>query len=256
VSAGLRDRTVLVTGGAQGIGRSTVERFLAEGANVAFLDVDAARSQELVGAAAAPERLLFAECDLRVEAEVAAAVAATTSRFGGLDCLVNNAGVNAYFDPVQMTADDWETVFAIDLRAAWMCAKYALPALCASGHGAIVNVASIHALMTTEGMFPYAAAKSGLLGLSRSLALEYADRGVRVNAICPGYVDTRLVREWVDRQPDPGIVDHILTQLPLGRFGRADEVAGLIAFLCSDDATYITAATFSIDGGLSARFAS
>ena len=169
---------------------------------------------------------------------------------------MNNAGVNAYFDPVQMTTDDWETVFAIDLRAAWMCAKYALPALCASGHGAIVNVASIHALMTTEGMFPYAAAKSGLLGLSRSLALEYADRGVRVNAICPGYVDTRLVREWVERQPDPDIVEQVLAQLPLGRFGRPDEIAGLIAFLCSDDATYITGATFSIDGGLSARFAS
>ena len=190
--------------------------------------------------------MLFLHCDLRSEAAVAARRAVVTDRFGGLDVLVNNAGMNAYFDAVEMTSDDWDRVFAIDLKAAWMCAKYALPALVESTvMASIVNIASIHALMTIAGMFPYGAAKSGLLGLSRSLALEYAHKNVRVNAICPGYVDTRLVQEWVDQQNDPDTISRVMASLPLGRFAQPEEIASLIAYLASDDASYITGATLS-----------
>ncbi len=256
MNSSLEGRTAIVTGGAQGIGRASVSRFLSEGANVAFFDIDETEGQRAATAADAGDRVLFVHCDLRSEAAVAAAVSRVTERFGGIDVLVNNAGVNAYFDAVEMTSDDWDTVFAIDLKAAWMCAKYTLPALVESGHGSIVNIASIHALMTIAGMFPYAAAKSGLLGLSRSLALEYAHKNVRVNAICPGYVDTRLVQEWVDQQNDPDTISRVMASLPLGRFAQPEEIASLIAYLASDDASYITGATLSIDGGLSARYAS
>jgi NAD(P)-dependent dehydrogenase (short-subunit alcohol dehydrogenase family) len=256
VSSSLNGRTAIVTGGAQGIGRACVHRFLSEGASVAFFDIDATEGERVAAAADDADRVLFVHCDLRSEPAVAAAVAQVTDRFGGTDILVNNAGVNAYFDATEMTADDWDSVFAIDLKAAWMCAKYTLPALAESGHGSIINVASIHALMTIAGMFPYAAAKSGLLGLSRSLALEYAHKNVRVNAICPGYVDTRLVQEWIDQQADSDVVARVMASLPLGRFAQPEEIASLIAYLASDDASYITGATLSIDGGLSARFAS
>ncbi len=256
MNSSLNGRTAIVTGGAQGIGRASVHRFLSEGANVAFFDIDAAEGERAAAAANDADRVVFVHCDLRSEPAVAAAVGQVTDKFGGIDILVNNAGVNAYFDATAMTSDDWDSVFAIDLKAAWMCAKYALPALSESGHGSIINVASIHALMTIAGMFPYAAAKSGLLGLSRSLALEYAHKNVRVNAICPGYVDTRLVQEWLETQSDPDVVARVMASLPLGRFAQPEEIASLIAYLGSDDASYITGATLSIDGGLSARFAS
>jgi NAD(P)-dependent dehydrogenase (short-subunit alcohol dehydrogenase family) len=251
---GLHGRAALVTGGAQGIGRAVVERLGEEGVRVAFLDVDEARAAEVV--AARPDAV-FVPCDLRDAGALGDAVEAAIERLGGLDVLVNNAGVNAYFDAVEMTPDDWEQVFAIDLRAAWLCAKHALPALCRSGHGSIVNVASIHSRLTIRGMFPYAAAKSGLVGLTRSLALDYGDRNVRVNAICPGYTRTRLVQEWLETQPDPAAAEGVVHQsLPLGRMASPAEIAAFVAFLASDDASYVSGAELFADGGLSARFAS
>ena len=169
--------------------------------------------------------------------------------------LVNNAGINSYVDATTMTEADWDRVFAVDLKAAWLCAKHALPALVASGHGAIVNISSIHANLTIPGMFPYGAAKAGLLGLSAEPRPRLRAENVRVNAVCPGYVRTWLVEDWLELQDDPSIEGRIVELQPLRRIGEPEEVASLVAYLASDEASYITGATLAIDGGLSARFA-
>jgi NAD(P)-dependent dehydrogenase (short-subunit alcohol dehydrogenase family) len=251
----LAGRVAFVTGGAQGIGRAIVERFLEQGALVALADVDATAAAETLAAIGDNDRLISLTCDVSSEPVVQEAVERTVEHFGGLDILVNNAGRNSYGDAKTMSEDDWDRLFDVDLKASWLCAKHALPALELSGRGSIVNVSSIHGLMTIKGFFPYAAAKSGLLGLTRSLALEYGASNVRANAICPGYVRTRLVQEWFDLQDDAGVEQRVLDLQPLGRIGEPAEVANLVAFLASDESSYITGAVISIDGGLGARFA-
>src|SRR5262245_1995980 len=191
---GLRDRVAVVTGAANGIGAATARRLHEEGAKVAILDVDEPNGTTLAGRLG-DGRALFIGCDVTSEERVRAAVTTTVERFGGVDVLVNNAGVNAYFDAEKLTLDEWERFFALDLRAYWLCSKHVLPYLRRQRRGVIVNVASIHARLTAKGMFPYAAAKSGVVGLTRSLALDYGGEGIRVVAVSPGWTRTRLVEE-------------------------------------------------------------
>jgi NAD(P)-dependent dehydrogenase (short-subunit alcohol dehydrogenase family) len=253
----LEAKVAVVTGGARGIGRAIVERLSAEGASVVFLDVDATRGEALASTFDTGDAPVeFRHCDITDEARVASAFRATIGRYGRVDVLVNNAGINAYFDAAAMTVDEWEHVFAIDLRGPWLCSKHALPSMREARGGSIVNIASIHAFLTTPGMFPYAAAKSGLLGLTRNLALDEARYGIRVNAVCPGFVETRLVEDWLESQPDPVAARReVLDAQPLGRIGRPEEIASFVAFLVSEEASFITGASLLIDGGLSARFA-
>lgn len=247
----LEGQVAVVTGSARGIGRAIVERFAAEGAMVAALDVDTALGSGLQG-----ERVRFFACDVGREQQVRNAIAQTVRQFGLVTQLVNNAGVNAYFDAAAMSEHDWDGVFAVDLKGAWLCCKHALPCMLSAGRGSVVNIASIHASMTVKGMFPYAAAKSGLVGLTRSLALDYARHKVRVNAICPGFIHTRLVDEWLDLQPDREAAwAAVLDAHPMGRIGTPEDVANLALFLASDQAAFITGAAILVDGGLSARFA-
>ena len=252
--ANLKDRVAVVTGGAHGIGAATVEALAAGGAWVAIFDIDL-DSARLVAERCAGNHLAL-KCDVTIESEVAATVAQTIDRFGGIDVLVNNAGRNTYFDALEMTGAQWDDAFALDLKAAWLCAKHVLPSMIARGGGAIVNIASIHARLTLAGMFPYPAAKSGLVGLTRSLALDYGPHNVRVNAVSPGYTRTRLVQEWLDRQPDPAEAERrVLEFHPLGRIASPAEVASVIAFVASDEASFVTGAEICVDGGLGARFA-
>jgi NAD(P)-dependent dehydrogenase (short-subunit alcohol dehydrogenase family) len=253
----LKGKTVLVTGGARGIGRAIAERVVADGGNAAVVDIaesgaDTVRELEARGGEA-----FFAQADVRNEPEVAAAVAACVSRFGDLDVLVNNAGVNSYFDATTMTEADWEAVLAVDLKAAWLTAKHVLPLLTRKRSGAIVNISSIHARLTVPGMFPYAAAKAGLEGLTRSLACDYGPYNVRVNAVAPGFTRTFLVDEWLNQQPDPVAAERaVLAQHPLGRMAEPADVAAVVAFLASDLARAVTGAVVSVDCGHSVRFAS
>jgi NAD(P)-dependent dehydrogenase (short-subunit alcohol dehydrogenase family) len=192
---------------------------------------------------------------VRSLAEVERAVGEAQEALGGVDGLVNNAGINAYFDAVAMTEDEWDSVFAVDLKAAWMLAKAALPGLI-ERRGAIVNISSIQARLTLRGFFPYAAAKSGLEGLTRSLALDYAAVGVRVNAVAPGYTDTRLVQEWLGLQDDPdGTLQSVLANIPLGRMAAPREIGNAVVFLLSEQASAITGETLAVDCGTGARFA-
>jgi NAD(P)-dependent dehydrogenase (short-subunit alcohol dehydrogenase family) len=253
----LDGRIAFVTGGARGIGRASVEKFAAEGAVVTFADLDEAAGRETAGeltAAGVPGE--FCHCDITSEADVQRAVDGVLARYGTLDVLVNNAGVNAYFDATEMTETEWDRVFAVDLKGAWLCAKYALRPMKRAGRGSIVNIASIHSTLTIAGMFPYAAAKAGILGLTRSLALEYAPLGIRVNAVLPGYTRTRLVEEWLQTQPDPAAAERRATAVqPLRRMATPAEIANVVAFVASDEASAITGASIAADCGLGVMFA-
>ena len=248
----LAGEVALVTGGSRGIGRAVVELFLAEGAAVAFCGRDEptgrAVEAELDGAAA------FWPADVSSEAEVAAFVGGARERYGPPTVLVNNAGVNANFDAVEMTEDQWDRFFDIDLKAAWLGAKHALPHMLEAGRGSIVNVSSLHGFVTLEGFFPYAAAKAGLLGLTRSLALDYGPRGVRVNCVAPGFIRTRLVQESIDRAEDTAAAERAMVAgVALGRIGDPEEVAQVVRFLASGESSYVTGASLLVDGGLTAR---
>jgi NAD(P)-dependent dehydrogenase (short-subunit alcohol dehydrogenase family) len=241
---GLARKTVFITGGARGIGRATVERFVSEGAKVAFCDI---LESEIDGS-------LAVRCDTTSADQVAAAVALVISRLGSLDILVNNAAVDCSFDAVEMTEEDWDHFFATDLKSLWLCAKYVLPQMRQQRSGSIINVSSIHAQLTSRGAFPYAAAKSGVVGLTRSLALDEAGHGIRVNAVSPGFTRTEGLQAWLDEDV-PANEERTLAGHPLGRIAEPREVAAAIAFLGSDDASFITGATLAVDGGLGARFA-
>jgi NAD(P)-dependent dehydrogenase (short-subunit alcohol dehydrogenase family) len=242
---------VVVTGGANGIGRAIAEVAVRDGAQVAIVDLDAAAGEATAKALGAS----FRQLDITDGASVATVFADVVDRYGRIDVLVNNAGRNAYFDPVEMTESDWDEVFAVDLKASWLCAKHALPSMLAQKRGSIVNISSLHSRLTTSGMFPYAAAKSGLIGLTRSLALEVADRGVRVNAVSPGYTRTSIMQDYLDRSSDPELERRILDVHPLGRIATPQEIAEVVCFLASDKASFVTAAEWRVDGGLGARFA-
>ncbi|MGZ4769189.1 MAG: SDR family NAD(P)-dependent oxidoreductase [Ilumatobacteraceae bacterium] len=248
----LAGEIAVVTGGARGIGKAVAERFVADGAAVVVCDLDAALGAQVEQQLG--DRAKFVAADVSVEADVAAVVASCVESFGPPSILVSNAGVNANFDATKMTTDDWDRFMGVDLKAAWLFAKHVLPHLLEAGRGAIVNVASMHAFVTLEGFFPYAAAKSGLIGLTRSLALDYGPHGIRVNAVAPGFIRTRLVQDSIDRNADPAAAErNMVAGVALRRIGEASEVAAAIRFLVSDDASYITGTTIHIDGGVTAR---
>jgi NAD(P)-dependent dehydrogenase (short-subunit alcohol dehydrogenase family) len=250
----LDDKSVLVTGAARGIGAAIAEAVVDEGGAVALLDIDPAGAETATRLAERGTAHFF-PCDVRSGEAVERAVAAAQEALGGFDGLVNNAGVNAYFDAVAMTEEDWDSVFAVDLKAAWLLAKAVLPQLI-ERRGAIVNISSIQARLTLHGFFPYAAAKAGLEGLTRSLALDYAPAGVRANAVAPGYTDTYLVQEWLSLQDDPAAtLESVLANIPLGRMATPREIGNVVAFLLSDGASAITGATIAVDCGTGVRFA-
>ena len=245
-------RVAVVTGGAQGIGAAIAAALLADGMTVAVLDRNAhtpALAREL------SPRALGVVADVTDATAVDAAFTSVEQELGSVTALVNNAGVNAYFDATTMTEDDWDRVFAVDLKAAWLCARRALPAMQRRRAGAILNVSSIHSLLTTAGMFPYAAAKAGLDGLTRSLALDVAPYDIRVNAVAPGWTRTALVDEFFARQDDPAQARRQVEEAhPLGRIATPHDIAAVAAFLLSDAARAMTGAVVRVDCGLSIKF--
>lgn len=255
MSGRLVGEVVLVTGAARGIGRAIAAKATEEGAAVALLDILA---DELATTAAELEQtgatIASSVGDVTDEDAVGRSVAELTESLGRpITVLVNNAGKNAYADATQMTVAEWDTVFDVDLKGAWLMARAVLPPMIEAGHGAIVNIASIHAQLTTAGMFPYAAAKSGLVGMTRSLALDMAPHNIRVNAVSPGYIATDLLEEFFDTIPNAR--ESAVAAQPLGRIGTPENVAEVVCFLASTAAAYVTGANWSVDGGLGARYA-
>jgi NAD(P)-dependent dehydrogenase (short-subunit alcohol dehydrogenase family) len=256
VVTSLTGKVAFVTGGAHGIGRACVERLQAAGASVVFCDVEEDEGREVAASLAdsgAPVE--FVRSDVTVEHEMEEATRSTIERFGSLDVVVANAGVDRPFDAATMTQAEWDDFVGIDLKGVWLSVKHALPHMRERRRGAIVTIASIHAFVTSTGKFPYAAAKSGVVGLTRSLALDEGEFGIRANAVCPGYTRTRMLMRGVESSDDPVAAEAEMAAIhPLGRIGEPIEIANVVAFLASEEASFITGASILVDGGLSARF--
>jgi NAD(P)-dependent dehydrogenase (short-subunit alcohol dehydrogenase family) len=236
------DKTVIVTGAASGIGLATAKRFGSEGARVVIADRDAKRSADAAGevkVAGAPDAW-GAACDVSDERAVAACVDGTVERFGSLDVVVNNAGLMTFIALPDLTADDWRKVLGVDLLGAFFFVKQAF--LHMRKGGSVVNVASIHAVETEPKVAPYAAAKAALVSLTRSAAIEGKARGIRVNAVLPGAVDTPMLWNNPNVKSGKEKVDRSMV-------GNADDIAAAIAFLASDDARFVQGAALVVDGG-------
>lgn len=252
------ERVALVTGGASGIGAATAERLARDGIRLVLADIDTAGLDVMVGRLGGPDRALSVATDVRSFADCEAAVAAAVDRFGRLDILVNCAGVWAEGPTDTMTEADWNRVIDVNLKGTFAMCRFAIPALEATG-GCIVNISSDAGLWGGKGAAIYCASKGGVTILSKSLAVELASRGIRVNAVCPGDVDSPMITYQADTYGggDPeGYLRQLLAAYPQTppRFIRPDEVAELIAFLCSERATPITGAAISIDFGLTAGY--
>ena len=249
----LEGRIAIVTGGGQGIGAAISERFAQEGARV----VIAQRTEHIAEEHARAIRDAGGEAvavptDVSRRDDLERLVERTVEVFGPPTTLVNNAGIAVFGDPLTLTPEQWQRCFSVDLDAAWWASQAVLPHLLAAGGGSIINIASVHSFHIIPGCFPYPVAKHGLIGLTRALAAEYGARGVRVNAICPGYVETSNVREYFETFPDPAAERARVGGLHVvGRIGRADEVAGPALFLASDEASFITGEALMVDGGMS-----
>ncbi len=248
----LAGKVAIVTGSTQGIGRAVARLFAAEGARVVLNshrdDEHAAAVREELGC----RDTLFVAADVADQAAADALVAQTLERFGRVDIVVNNAGVNVFTDPLQTTRQQWQHCFAVDVEGAWNVIRAALPAMLAQGAGSVVNIASVHGHKIIPGCFPYPVAKHALIGLTRSLAIEYAARGIRVNSISPGLVMTETIGRWLASFPDPA-AERARQEalLPVGRIGEPEEVAYTALFLASDEARFINATDILVDGGRS-----
>jgi NAD(P)-dependent dehydrogenase (short-subunit alcohol dehydrogenase family) len=248
----LKNKVVVVTGSTQGIGRAIARLFLAEGASVVLnsrADDEHARAtrEEFAGA-----NTMYVQADVSDRGQVEAMVAQAIARFGRVDVVVNNAGVNMFTDPLEMTTEQWQRCFAVDLEGAWNVTRAALPSMLAQGAGNVVNIASVHGHKIIPGCFPYPVAKHALIGLTRSLGIEYAARGIRVNSISPGLIMTESAEAWLASCPDPEAERKRQENLlPVRRIGEPEEVAYTALFLASDEARFINATDIVIDGGRS-----
>jgi NAD(P)-dependent dehydrogenase (short-subunit alcohol dehydrogenase family) len=239
-------KSALVTGAGMGIGAATASRLASEGARVLCVDCDetaVAATVEAIGRDGGTA--VACHADVSRPEEVERAVAQAIAAFGGLHLAVNNAGIGGASRPLaEQELSDWDAVMSINLGGVFYGLKYEIPAILGSGGGAIVNVSSMFGKHALRGRGPYTAAKFGVIGLSRAAAADYADKPIRINTVCPGVIDTPLVRS--DATESEGVA----AMVPMGRMGAAGEVAATICFLLSDDASYVTASEYDVDGGI------
>lgn len=241
MSGRLQGKVAVVTGAASGIGAATARLFASEGALVIGLDRNPALATD--------DGVTHQICDITDAAAVDAAIASALEAHGRIDVLVNNAGADVFSEPLSLTDDAWDRCLALNLKGAWHVCRAVLPAMLAQGAGSIVNIASVHGHRIIRGAFPYPVAKHALVGMTRSLGIEYAARGVRVNSISPGLILVPRIEAWFEREP--GTREREAELLPPQRIGRPEEVAYTALFLASDEARFINATDILIDGGRS-----
>ncbi|MEU6585674.1 3-oxoacyl-ACP reductase [Nocardia sp. NPDC046763] len=247
----LQDRVAVVTGGGSGIGLATVRRFAQEGAKVVVADIDATGGE----AAAAEAGGLYVKVDVTDEEQVRAMFQAAVDTYGGLDIAFNNAGISPPEDDSILTTgiDAWKRVQEVNLTSVYLCSKYAIEHMLERGRGSVINTASFVAVMgAATSQISYTASKGGVLAMSRELGVQFARQGIRVNALCPGPVNTPLLQELFAKDPERAA--RRLVHIPVGRFAEPEEIAAAVAFLASDDSSFITASQFLVDGGISGAY--
>jgi NAD(P)-dependent dehydrogenase (short-subunit alcohol dehydrogenase family) len=240
----LEGKVCVVTGTASGIGAESARLFAAEGARVVGIDLSAEAEGDLT-----------IEADVSDEGQVVEAFRRIADEVGRIDVLMNNAGINPTDDGsvLETSLESWQRVQDVNLRSVFLCCKHGIPQLIEAGGGSVINVASFVATMgAAVSQISYTASKGAILSLSRELGVEFADRGVRVNALCPGPVNTPLLKELFSRDPERAAKR--LVHIPMGRFGEPEEIAKAALFLAGDDSSFVTASTFLVDGGLSAAY--
>lgn len=249
----LGGKVVLVTGGASGMGRATAVALARAGAKIAIADVNGQGGEETLGLTlAAGGDAFFAACDVSSAAQVEALVNQTVKKFGRLDCAANIAGIEGkWADRIaEASEENFDRVIAVNLKGVWLCMKYEVAQMIKQGGGSIVNLASAAGLVGNPGSAAYGASKHGVVGLTKTVALEYARQGIRVNTVCPGAIETPMLSRIFDAIPRHGA--RMAEIEPVGRLGTADEIAAAILWLCSEQSSFVTGAAIPVDGGLTA----
>ncbi|MGZ5403881.1 MAG: 3-oxoacyl-ACP reductase [Nocardioides sp.] len=251
----LEGKVAVVTGGCSGIGLATVQRFVEEGARVVIGDIDAERGHLVVGQLGGEQLATFVLVDVTVKEQVDALFATANERFGSVDIAFNNAGISPPEDDsiLDTDLDAWRRVQDVNLTSVYLCCKAALPYMLEQRSGSIINTASFVAVMgAATSQISYSASKGGVLSMSRELGVQFARDGIRVNALCPGPVNTPLLQELF--AADPERAARRLVHVPMGRFAEPAELANAVLFLASDESSFITASTFLVDGGISGAY--
>ena len=243
------NQVALITGAGSGMGLITAKAFAQEGAAVVLADVNEAAVQEAADQmVAAGQRALAIRCNVAIEAEVKSMVERAVSAFGRLDAAFNNAGIQSpAVETADATGEEFDRVNAINLRGVWNCMKYELIQMRKQGSGAIVNNSSIGGIIGLPGRAIYHATKHGVIGLTKSAALDYASRGIRINAICPGTIDTPMVQDMLVKEPE--LMKDILAGMPIRRLGRPEEIASAVLWLCGPGSTFVIGHALVVDGG-------
>ena len=245
----LDSKVAFVTGAASGIGRATALAFAREGANVVVADIDQRGNQDTVRMIEDLGGQAFAvNCDVTRSEDVQTALSRTVERFGRLDYAFNNAGAEQQPKPMaDITEEEWDRIITVNLRSVFLCLNYEIPLMLQRGGGAIVNTSSGAGIKVFGRGASYAAAKHGVVGLTKDAALDYAASGIRINAICPGIIDTEMMDRFTGDTPEGR--DRVIAQEPIGRMGKPDEIAAAVLWLCSDAASFVTGHALVADGG-------
>jgi NAD(P)-dependent dehydrogenase (short-subunit alcohol dehydrogenase family) len=254
----LKDKVCIITGAGSGIGKCIAEVFAREGAKVVCSSRRSTNGEPVASAIiAAGGEACFVQCDVSREEDVVRLVTQTIERYGRIDVLVNNAGVNFVKPFEHVTPGDWDKVIGTDLRGTYLCSWYCVPRMLMQKGGSIINITTVHTVACLPGAAPYDAAKWGVVGLTKSMAVEFASRNIRVNALSPGLIDTRIWEDIKQAAPDLNeCLRYWQSNIPMGRVGTPREIALAAVFLASDEASYITGANILADGGMTSQLIS